>query len=33
MNDGLNIEKNIKIDLMRHPLLIGNVEKIVENDV
>ena len=28
----LNTEKNIKIDLMRHPLLIGNVEKIVEND-
>ena len=25
-------EKIIKIDLMRHPLLIGNVEKIVEND-
>lgn len=25
-------EKFIKIDLMRHPLLIGNVEKIVEND-
>ncbi len=25
-------EKNIKIDLMRHPLLIGRVENIVEND-
>lgn len=25
-------EKIIKIDLMRHPLLIGRVEKIVEND-
>ena len=28
----VNIEKKIKIDLMRHPLLIGHVEKIVEND-
>ncbi len=28
----LNKEKTIKIDLMRHPLLIGRVEKIVEND-
>ena len=28
----LNKEKSIKIDLMRHPLLIGNVENIVEND-
>ena len=28
----LSIERKIKIDLMRHPLLIGNVEKIVEND-
>lgn len=28
----LNIDKTIKIDLMRHPLLIGNVENIVEND-
>lgn len=28
----LNTEKKIKIDLMRHPLLIGRVEKIVEND-
>ena len=25
-------EKVVKIDLMRHPLLIGNVENIVEND-
>ena len=25
-------DKYIKIDLMRHPLLIGNVENIVEND-
>lgn len=25
-------EKQIKIDLMRHPLLIGRVEKLVEND-
>lgn len=28
----INSEKTIKIDLMRHPLLIGNVENIVEND-
>ena len=28
----LNSEKTIKIDLMCHPLLIGRVEKIVEND-
>lgn len=28
----LNKEKTIKIDLMRHPLLIGRVDKIVEND-
>ncbi len=28
----LSINKTIKIDLMKHPLLIGNVEKIVEND-
>ena len=28
----LNKEKTIKIDLMRHPLLIDRVEKIVEND-
>lgn len=28
----LNKDKIIKIDLMRHPLLIGRVEKIVEND-
>ena len=28
----VNSEKTIKIDLMRHPLLIGRVEKIVEND-
>ena len=28
----LNKEKFIKIDLMRHPLLIGRVENIVEND-
>lgn len=28
----LNKEKTIKIDLMRHPLLIGRVENIVEND-
>ncbi len=28
----LSKEKIIKIDLMKHPLLIGNVEKIVEND-
>lgn len=28
----VNEEKTIKIDLMRHPLLIGRVEKIVEND-
>lgn len=28
----LNKEKFIKIDLMRHPLLIGRVDKIVEND-
>ena len=29
---GVNRDKSIKIDLMRHPLLIGRVEKIVEND-
>lgn len=28
----INMEKIIKIDLMRHPLLIGNVKNIVEND-
>ena len=28
----LNKEKTIKIDLMRHPLLIGRIDKIVEND-
>ena len=28
----LSVDKVIKIDLMKHPLLIGNVEKIVEND-
>ena len=28
----VNEEKSIKIDLMRHPLLIGRVENIVEND-
>ena len=28
----VNEEKFIKLDLMRHPLLIGRVEKIVEND-
>ncbi len=28
----LSDEKIIKLDLMRHPLLIGRVEKIVEND-
>ena len=28
----INNEKFIRIDLMRHPLLIGNVENIVEND-
>ena len=28
----INTEKIIKIDLMRHPLLIGRVENIVEND-
>lgn len=28
----LSKEKRIKIDLMRHPLLIGTVDKIVEND-
>ncbi len=28
----LSKDKTIKIDLMRHPLLIGRVEKIVEND-
>ena len=28
----VNSDKKIKIDLMRHPLLIGNVENIVEND-
>ena len=28
----ISLTRNIKIDLMRHPLLIGNVEKIVEND-
>ena len=28
----LALDKHIKIDLMRHPLLIGRVEKIVEND-
>lgn len=28
----LNKERTIKIDLMRHPLLIDRVEKIVEND-
>ncbi len=26
------LKKGVKIDLMRHPLLIGRVEKIVEND-
>ena len=28
----VNTSKSIKIDLMRHPLLIGRVENIVEND-
>ena len=28
----LSIDKIIKIDLMKHPLLIGNVTRIVEND-
>ena len=28
----VNVDRKIKIDLMRHPLLIGRVEKIVEND-
>ena len=28
----LEEERIVKIDLMRHPLLIGNVEKLVEND-
>ena len=28
----LSIDKIIKIDLMKHPLLIGNVSRIVEND-
>ena len=28
----VNAEKTLKIDLMRHPLLIGRVENIVEND-
>lgn len=28
----ISLNKTIKIDLMRHPLLIGRVEKIVEND-
>ena len=28
----LNLDRKIKIDLMRHPLLIGTVENIVEND-
>ena len=28
----VNKEKNIKIELMRHPLLIGRIEKIVENN-
>ena len=28
----VNVDRKIKIDLMRHPLLIGHVEKIVEND-
>ena len=28
----VNAEKIVKIDLMRHPLLIGRVENIVEND-
>ena len=28
----ISLNKIVKIDLMRHPLLIGNVEKIVEND-
>jgi len=28
----LSVDKIVKIDLMKHPLLIGNVEKIVEND-
>ena len=28
----VNTEKTLKIDLMRHPLLIGRVENIVEND-
>ena len=28
----ISIEKNIKIDLMRHPLLFGRIENIVEND-
>ena len=28
----INIEKTVKIDLMRHPLLIGRIDNIVEND-
>ena len=28
----VNVDRKIKIDLMRHPLLIDHVEKIVEND-
>ena len=28
----INVEKNIKIDLMRHPLLIDRVENLIEND-
>ncbi len=28
----ISLNKTVKIDLMRHPLLIGRVEKIVEND-
>ena len=28
----VNVEKVVKIDLMRHPLLIGRVDNIVEND-
>ena len=28
----ISVNKIVKIDLMRHPLLIGRVEKIIEND-
>ncbi len=32
LEPNINIEKTVKIDLMRHPLLIGRIDNIVEND-